>query len=279
MTGYGRGLCTDFPQSVACERPRLPVNSPKGRPMPTLFLRADDAALSPGTNAAIDAATRNCPNLGLMATGPALADAAERFRGRNDVCLGLHFTLNSEWDHLRWGAVSPVNTVPHLLQKDGTFYPNPWRLPEGHSYPIVEVERELRAQLAQLRSLGLDIRYLDSHMAVFKTRPDLEELALRFAADEGLAYPDRIEGIAHGPYGPDLATDLTRWDQTLRDLDDRPRLAVFHPAQADGVMETLRIDGPVLPTRAAEAALLASEEFTRLLQAQGVQIARIDSLN
>lgn len=246
--------------------------------MPTLFLRTDDVGLSLGTNLGASEATRTCPNLGLMATGPALAEAAERFRGRSDLCLGLHFTLNSEWDLLRWGPVSARETVASLVMADGTFYPNPWKLPPGVTYLVDEVERELRAQLQVLRKLGLNIRYFDSHMAVLKTRPELTELALRFAEAEGLAYPDHLEGIRHGPYGPDQDVNLARWVTILKELDERPRLAVFHPARPDGVMERLMLEGPILPTRAAECALLASDAFDQLLRDHGVRVSRIDAL-
>lgn len=246
--------------------------------MPTIFLRSDDVGLSAGTNLGAMEASRTCPNLGIMATGPALADAAERLRGHSELCLGLHFTLNSEWNRLRWGPVSPRERVPSLVRDDGTFYPNPWKLPSDVTYSVNEVEWELHAQLEALRNLGLDIRYLDSHMAVFKTRPELTDLALRFAAAEGLAYPDQLEGIRHGPYSPDEAENLARWETILRELDERPRLAVFHPARPDGVMEQLNLDEPVLSTRAAECALLASEAFARLLRDRGVRVARIDAL-
>ncbi|MFQ3671245.1 MAG: ChbG/HpnK family deacetylase [Verrucomicrobiia bacterium] len=247
--------------------------------MPTLFLRADDAGLSPGTNRAIDAASSTCLNLGLMPPAPFLLDAIERFQQRSDLCLGLHFTLNSEWPSLRWGPVSPPQSVPSLVQPDGTFYPNPWNLPPGITYDLNDIQRELHAQLDRLRSLGLAIRYLDSHMVVFHTRPDLAEFARHFAAREGLAYPDDLPRLSHRTRDSDLATNLQHWRHLLQGLDESPRLAIFHPAEADGLMESLQIDHqPVLPPRQAEGCLLASAEFKQLLHDHQVTSARLDSL-
>jgi len=246
---------------------------------PTLYLRADDAALSPGSNAAIEAATLTCPNIGLMAVGPALHDAAERFRSRSDLCLGLHFTLNSEWTSLRWGPLAPEERVPGLIQADGTFLPNPWRLPEGFAYDPLQVEAEMHTQLDKLRSLGLTIRYLDSHMACLRTRPELEDLARRFAEKEGLAYPDSMNKLKHGPCEGGLESALARWSALLDTLPGGPSIAIFHPAEADGVMETLAESpaqpGP-LPVRQAERDLLSSPAFAALLQSKSITVQRFD---
>lgn len=231
-----------------------------------LHLRADDAGLSPGTNAAIHAATVVCPNIGLIAVAPALSDAADRFRSLHNLCLGLHFTLNAEWANLRWGPAAPTSDVPSLIQPDGTFYPNPWQLPDGVVYQAEEVELELRAQLARLRALGLTIRYLDAHMACLNIRPDLQDLARRFADAEGLRYVDPLPKFRHGPYGPDLDQNLARWDQLLADQHPSPALAIFHPASADGVLEHLSPDPTMATTRQAEAALLTSPRFRELLK-------------
>jgi predicted glycoside hydrolase/deacetylase ChbG (UPF0249 family) len=238
----------------------------------TLHLRADDAGLSPGTNAAIDAATLTCPNTSLMAVCPALEDAADRFRHRPGLCLGLHFTLNAEWNTLRWRPLSPPDRVPSLLAPDGFCFPNPWRLPEGVVYDPAHVEIELQAQLDLLRSLDLTIEYLDSHMAVLRTKPELEEAARRFAAREGLVYPDALPKLKHGPYGAGLDADLVRWAALLDAPAEPAAIALFHPAQADGVMETLTDDASMLPTRDAERALLASPRFAALLREKGATV-------
>jgi predicted glycoside hydrolase/deacetylase ChbG (UPF0249 family) len=238
----------------------------------TLHLRADDAGLSLGTNAAIEAATLTCPNISLMAVCPAIEDAADRFRHRSGLCLGLHFTLNAEWKTVRWRPLSPPDRVPSLIAPDGLCYPNPWQLPPGVVYQPAHVEIELQAQLDRLRSLGLTIKYLDSHMAVLRTKPELEETARRFAAREGLIYLDNMPTLKHGPYSDSLDANLSRW-AALLDAPPAPgSIAIFHPSQADGVMETLTEDASMLPTRDAERALLASPRFAALLREKDVRV-------
>ena len=236
----------------------------------TLYLRTDDVGLSLGTNAAVEAATLTCPNIGLMAVCPAIEEAAERFRRRDDLCLGLHFTLNAEWDTVKWSPLSPPEQVPSLIQPDGFCFPNPWRLPAGVVYDPAHVLLELKAQLARLRGLGLAIRYLDSHMAVLHTHPELKTLARHFADEEGLFCPDDLPHFPHGGYGEGLEADLTRWAGLLDGATGECGMAVFHPSQADGVMETLTSDPSMLRNREAEHALLSSPRFAALLREKKV---------
>lgn len=235
--------------------------------MRPIFLRLDDAGLSVGTNRAVASVAALGRNIGLMAVGPAIEDAVARFRDRDDVCLGLHFTINSEWTHPRWGALCERDEVPTLLRDDGTFHENPFRLPRPDLYDTAHVERELAAQLARLRGLGATIRYLDAHMGVFQSRPDLMELAHRFAKAEGLEFADALPRWNPGANFGTVADDLARWKSRLPTLSG-PCVVIFHPAESDGIID--RLVGPsgesILDGRDADRALMASPEFAEFLR-------------
>lgn len=77
----------------------------------SLITRVDDAGLCESVNDAVldVAASGLVRNVSIMAAGPALAHLAERLRGRSDLCLGLHVTLNAEWERVRWRPLSPLS--------------------------------------------------------------------------------------------------------------------------------------------------------------------------
>lgn len=71
-----------------------------------LLIRADDVGSFRGANRAVDQLLRNglCRNAGLMAPASYFDEAAPLMVGRRGVCLGLHATLNAEWDAFRWAC-------------------------------------------------------------------------------------------------------------------------------------------------------------------------------
>jgi predicted glycoside hydrolase/deacetylase ChbG (UPF0249 family) len=78
---------------------------------------------------------------GLMVPGPWAREAASRYRGED---VGVHLTLNSEYDLLRWG---PITHGPSLLDGDGGF-PRTVEDLWDHA-DTEEVRRECRAQIAR----------------------------------------------------------------------------------------------------------------------------------
>jgi len=109
-----------------------------------------------------------------MANGPATCgsvmvpcawfpEAAARARdlGR-DADVGVHLTLNAEWEQYRWGPVSGRDRVPSLLDDDG-FLPRTQRETLQRAKPE-HVAIELRAQLEAALAAGIDVTHLDAHM-------------------------------------------------------------------------------------------------------------------
>ena len=91
-----------------------------------------------------------------------IEEAAEMFLDQ-DICFGIHATINAEWDNVRWGPVLPIEEVPSLVDRDGNFFQTTQALHENNPR-LEEVMAELKAQLDKARELGFDIKYADMHM-------------------------------------------------------------------------------------------------------------------
>ena len=98
----------------------------------------------------------------IMVPCPWFAEAARRARDGSDFDLGVHLTLNAEWDHYRWGPVAGRSAVPSLLDDEG-FLPRTTLETVARAEPE-EVEVELRAQVERALQAGIDVTHLDSHM-------------------------------------------------------------------------------------------------------------------
>lgn len=240
-----------------------------------LVVRADDAGSLVSANEAIEQSVDAglVQNVSLMVPGPAFPDAAERFAGRDDICFGLHITLNSELNSPRWGPVSPPEAVPSLVDANGHFFPNP-NLTLAAGFALEDAGREIKAQLHKARAAGFKISYVDEHMAVSRIglRPFVAELCRR----EHLIDVHGLPRLA-------LGTTLDSAIEGLGAADSGVYVWVTHPGIKTADTRKLHSlgqpdDGSFARNRDAERRLLGDPLFHALLRSRGVQTARYADL-
>jgi predicted glycoside hydrolase/deacetylase ChbG (UPF0249 family) len=145
-----------------------------------LIVNCDDLGSSRSANVGVYDALRNglATSASMMTPCPWARDAAAQYRGED---IGVHLTLNSEWDTYRWG---PLTHAPSLLDGDGGF---PRTLVDTWDHAdLDEVRRELRAQIERAILWGFDVSHLDSHMGALQLRADFFDVYLEIAVDFGL---------------------------------------------------------------------------------------------
>ncbi len=132
----------------------------------------------------------------LMVPCPWFREAADR---AGDHDLGVHLTLNSEWDHYRWAPVAGRRAVPSLLDDQG-YLPRTALETVQRARPE-EVEIELRAQIEHALASGIDVTHLDAHMGTVLF-PPFTEIYGRLAVDYRLpAFAVRPNPAALEAYG------------------------------------------------------------------------------
>ena len=163
-----------------------------------LVTRGDDSASCRTANAAIRDAFEQgiLRNTSLMAPCPELDDAAELLAGLDGLCVGLHATVNAEWDDVRWGPVLPAGEVPSLVDANGDFFQTTAALRDNGPDPD-QIMAEIRAQLVLARAKGFGIDYMDCHMGFTWVVDGLEETIAALAEREGLVF--RPAGISRLP--------------------------------------------------------------------------------
>src|SRR5246127_2512145 len=151
-----------------------------------VIINCDDLGSSRAANVAIYDALRNgvATSASLMVPCPWARDAAAMYRGED---VGVHLTLNAEWDTYRWG---PITHSPSLLDGDGGF-PRTQRDVWDHA-DLDEVRKELRAQIERAIFWGFDVSHLDSHMGTLQLRADFFDVYLEMAVE--FALPLRMAG-------------------------------------------------------------------------------------
>lgn len=248
-----------------------------------VIINCDDLGSSRSANVATYDSLRNgaASSASLMVPCPWARDAAAGYRG-DDV--GVHLTLNSEWETYRW---APITQAPSLLDGDGGF---PRTLEDSWDHAdLDEVRRELRAQVERAILWGFDVTHLDSHMGTLQLRADFFDAYLELAVEfdlplrMGPAGGERVVGFpyrelarAEGIVFPDhfvLYSGVGGRRHAERALFDlRPGVTeiYFHPAVDT---DELRASHPDWAGRVEDHAFLCHDPSLRdLLDRAGAQV-------
>ena len=167
-----------------------------------LLVRSDDMASSHAANeSCIKAATKGISrSVEIMAPCPWFFEAAQMLKQNPGIDVGVHLTLTSEWDGIKWGPITPS---PSLADADGNFLPGT-DLWYKKNYKMEEVEVELRKQIELAIREIPNVTHLSSHMGAPDCKPELKNLVRKLAKEYKLIY--ETEGLTDIPdFGWDKA--------------------------------------------------------------------------
>jgi chitin disaccharide deacetylase len=153
-----------------------------------VIVACDDLGSSYAANVGVYEAMRSgmATTGGLMVPCPWAREAAARYRGED---IGVHLTLNAEYDLYRWG---PITHAPSLLDGDGGF---PRTLDDLWDHAdLDELGKECRAQIERAIYWGFDVSHLSSHLGALEFRPEFFDVALELAAEFEL--PLRLSDVS-----------------------------------------------------------------------------------
>ena len=148
-----------------------------------LILHADDLGMSHSENAATTYAMEkgSVNSASIMVPCPWFSEIAAYARAHPTANLGLHLTLNSEWNFLKWGPVASKSEVPALVNQNGFFFSAVDSV-QRIGNPS-EVEKELRAQIEKAKKFGIDVTHLDSHMGALFGRPEYLKVLMKLGRE------------------------------------------------------------------------------------------------
>ena len=220
-----------------------------------LIVACDDLGLSHASNVGVYDSLRTgmATTGGLMVPCPWAREAAANYRGED---VGVHLTLNAEYDLYRWG---PITQAPSLLDGEGGF---PRTLDDLWDHADVdEVRRECRAQIERAILWGFDVSHLSSHLGALEYRPEFFDVALELAAEFRLplrlssvsaertvGFPFRQLAAEEGVCTPDYLvrsrnrTGRVALDRLLGDISPGVTEVVLRPAVDTGELRALAPD-------------------------------------
>lgn len=245
---------------------------------PQLIIRCDDIGMTHAVNQAfLQVLATGLPvSASVMFVCPWYQEAVAILKEHPEVAVGVHLTLNAEWQNYRWGPISPG--VSSLCDSLGYFFPSRAAF-ENNQPALTEIERELRAQIQRALNSGLRIDYVDYHMGTAVSRPEWRAIVECLAREYNLGisrYFGEYDATTH--YSLPLNRKTKGVCQAIASLpENQISLMVFHIGLQGSEMDALIDLNPgglraMSAHRQAELAALTGRPFRRALQRKKVQL-------
>ncbi|MHB8630218.1 MAG: polysaccharide deacetylase family protein [Aggregatilineales bacterium] len=228
---------------------------------------------------------------------PAVADYCRHHTGLD---LGVHLTLNSEWDMYRWGPVSTEAVNGGLIDSEGYLFRSP---DDTYRYAAPDaVQSEIAAQLNRALNAGIDVTHIDTHMGtvahpkysagyielavqhrlpLFVPRADAHGYQVRFGMDQATAERTARTVRELEMQGVPLLDSMTalplnqpedRIEQAKRALSALPAGVTHFIIHAAKDSAELRAIAPDWPSRVADYQAFTSESLRNFVKTSGLQV-------
>ncbi|MEK3889346.1 polysaccharide deacetylase family protein [Bacillus sp. FSL K6-3431] len=128
-----------------------------------LIVHADDVGITQSSVDAflelLDFGTISCGST--MVPCPWFPEVARKFRESPELDLGLHLTLNCEYETYRWRPISTTSQESGMIDENGYFKQD--KLEVMETADPKSIEQEIEAQLKVALNLGVKPTHVDSH--------------------------------------------------------------------------------------------------------------------
>jgi predicted glycoside hydrolase/deacetylase ChbG (UPF0249 family) len=190
-----------------------------------LIVRGDDMGFSHSGNEALIKCHREGieTSIEVLAPSPWFPEAVRLLAENPTVDVGVHLTLTSEWDNVKW---RPLTACPSLVEADGYFPPMlrpnqnyPGRSVVERAWKIAEVEREFRAQIELVRKLVARVSHVSGHMGCTGLTPEVAALTRRIARENGVDIDLEAHGVKQIRYAGPKTTPAEKLASFLKALE------------------------------------------------------------
>lgn len=259
-----------------------------------LIIRVDDMGSSQSSNeASIEVCKEGiATSIEIMAVGPWFQGAVRKLKENPTIDVGLHLTLTSEWDNIKW---RPLTHCPSLTDENGYFLPMispnpnyPGKSIKERDWNIKEVEQEFRAQIELALKNLPRISHLSGHMGCMSFDPKVIDVVKRLAKEYNLADIStnptndyNLMGISYdGPHNTNEEKEKSFISMLNKLEKDKTYIFLDHPAYNDREMQAVSHIGyeNVAADRQGVTYLLTNEKIKSLIREKGIELVNYNKI-
>jgi predicted glycoside hydrolase/deacetylase ChbG (UPF0249 family) len=244
-----------------------------------LLIRCDDVGMSHTVNMAVrELIETGMPfSTSVMIACPWYLEAVEILKTNPQIGVGIHLTLNSEWQHYKWEPVLGAAKVPSLVDANGHFYASETDFAAA-DVNLAEVEMELRAQIERALTAGLRIDYLDYHMLTPTSTPEMTAIVEGLAAEYGFGLARYFGEASVSIWADEPEDKLSSLLDHLRNMKPGLSLLVIHlgmeTPEMSAMVDLNNASDPyrVAIHRQAELDAVTSPAFRAAIEDAGIEL-------
>lgn len=256
-----------------------------------LIVRGDDMGYThSGNEAMIKAYAQGIErSIEVIVPSPWFPEAVKMLQQNPGVDVGVHLTLTSEWDNIKW---RPLTICPSITDEDGYFYPMIW---PNKSYPgkavrernwkLADVEREFRAQIEMALKYIPRVSHISGHMGCTDLSDSVRIMVKGLAREYRIDIDPSAYNVKRFPFdGPakTFAEKKSAFMKGLKALEPGSTyLFVEHPGLDTPELRAVSHIGyeNVASDRQAVTDLWTDKEIIALIKKLGIRLISYRELN
>ncbi|MDV3307840.1 MAG: polysaccharide deacetylase family protein [Cyclobacteriaceae bacterium] len=251
---------------------------------PRLIVRGDDMGYSHSGNEALIRCSREGiqTSIEVIVPSPWFPEAVRFLEENPDIDVGIHLSLTSEWDNVKW---RPVSWSPSLTDEDGYLYPFIWpnknypgRALLDNDWKLEDIEREFRAQIELAMRKIPRITHVSGHMGCTNVNEEVRALVKRLTKEYNIDVDLAAAGVKGITYDGPRITSQEKKESFMKMLRKLERgntyLFVDHPGLDNEELRAISHIGyeNVAADRQGVTDVWTDPEVKALIKQLGIQL-------
>ena len=249
-----------------------------------LIVRGDDMGFSHAGNEGLIRSYKEGieRSIEVLVPSPWFSEAIQLLQENPGVDVGIHLTLTSEWDNVKW---RPITDCASLKDSDGYFYPMIWANKNypgknllAHSWKLPDIEKEWRAQIESALKEIPRISHISAHMGCTNMSDSVNALARKLAKEYHIDIEPKNFNMINISYDGEHTTSAEKIKSFIKMLDALKRgntyLFVDHPAVNSPEMLAIHHIGyeNVAQDRQGVVDVFTSDKVKKVIQQKQIQL-------